>query len=184
MWTLFFAMQLTGVSFWVLDHSDSIAPQPWGTWFLAFVTVAVLIAVLEITYTVLIGQTPGKDLLGVRVESRGGGTRTGDRAMSVQRSATRWLVPGVAIALPLPYAAVALGVIGAPAVFDAERRTLGDRIAGTRVVANNVAVESRAPVNVNVIRFAMEKWLGAVSGDHRVLKTSDPHHTDPAKLAD
>ena len=96
----------------------------------------------------------------------------------------RWLLPGVAVALPVPYAVAALAVLALPALVDRERRTLADRLANTCVVSSQVAVAERQASNVHVVRFAMEKWLGAVSGDHTVLKATDPHAADPPKRGD
>jgi uncharacterized RDD family membrane protein YckC len=70
------------------------------------------------------GQTPGKMLLGVRVVRRDGGGVGGARALG------RWIGYG------LVFATLGLGWI--VALFDAERRGVHDRIAGTRVVRDDV----------------------------------------------
>jgi uncharacterized RDD family membrane protein YckC len=70
------------------------------------------------------GQTPGKMLLGVRVVRREGGDVGGARALG------RWIGYG------LVFATLGLGWI--VALFDAERRGVHDRIAGTRVVRDDV----------------------------------------------
>jgi len=70
------------------------------------------------------GQTPGKMLLGMRVVRRDGGGVGGGRALG------RWMGYG------LVFATLGLGWI--VAVFDAERRGVHDRIAGTRVVRDDL----------------------------------------------
>ena len=111
--------------------SSSVAPEPWGTWFLTVVTFFVCYAAYEIVFVAKTGTTPGKDFMGIEVVD----AVTGERP-TLGQATRRWFLPG--IVQPIPgfwVGGVLTGVWGATAFLDAERRTVHDRLAGTRVVS-------------------------------------------------
>jgi uncharacterized RDD family membrane protein YckC len=111
--------------------SNDVAPQPWGNWFLTTVTFFVCYAAYEIVFVAKAGATPGKDFMGIEVvDATTGGRPTLDQATR------RWLLPG--IVQPIPGAwigAILTGVWGATGFLDPQRRTVHDRLAGTRIVS-------------------------------------------------
>ena len=123
------AVWLTGV-LWLLIVDLLTANAPVALSALTLVAAAatglgvLLHAVYFVGFVSACGQTPGKMLLGVRVVRRDGGGVGGGRALG------RWIGYG------LVFATLGLGWI--VAVFDAERRGVHDRIAGTRVVRDDV----------------------------------------------
>ena len=90
----------------------------------AAAALAVLLhAVYFVGFVAGCGQTPGKMLLGVRVVRRDGRRVGGGRAFA------RWIGYGLVFAT--------LGLGGLVVAFDAERRGIHDRIAGTRVIRDD-----------------------------------------------
>jgi uncharacterized RDD family membrane protein YckC len=166
-WALFFCMQVMGLSFWILDNSERISPRPWGRWFLPTLTVAALSAAADVLYTTKLGQTPGKDLLGIRVHA------VAAQKVSPVRAGLRSLLPALALALPLPFALAGLAIVGLPALVDREQRSLADRLARTRVVPSESARPGGDRSRRNLIPFGMEKWIAGVTGDVRELP--DPY---------
>ncbi len=84
-------------------------------------------AVYYVGFTASRGQTPGKMLIGIRVEME----RTG-QIPGLGSSVLRWVVPGVFVFLP--GISVAAAVIYGWLLFDSRRRGLHDKAARTVVV--------------------------------------------------
>ncbi len=156
LWALF-ALQVIGVTSWV----DSTTG--------AFFTIACLYALLEIVYIAKRGQTPAKEMLKIRVVHP---DQTGPLGWSV--AVTRWIVPGLALALPWWSIPIALVALGLPALFDPQRRTVYDRFAGTLVVPYD-ATEVEGPIKSRkqLIRNAMDRNISAVTGDARLMSDDD-----------
>jgi uncharacterized RDD family membrane protein YckC len=166
-WMLLFVMQILRVSRWVLDHAAEVTPAPWGTWFLACTTVALLFGALRVACAVGHGQSPGMDVLGLRVVAA---DRADRGALGLGRAVTRTVPLVLAVALPPAFAAGALAVIAAPAVLDPARRTLADRLAGTVVLADGDAAHARHVLGTtNVIPLSMEKHVAVVTSDPSLL---------------
>ena len=159
-WWLF-AMQVLGITFWV-DSSATV-----------FVTLAGFYAVLEIVYIALRGQTPAKEVLKIRVVRSEGSGPPGWRVTLV-----RWLLPGLAIALPsvLPWwtAFIALVVLGAPAMLDPQRRTIHDRLAGTVVVPYDAKrIEGPVRTRRQLVRNPMDRTLAAITGRPELMSDDE-----------
>lgn len=128
--TWMFALSVAHVLLHLQLWSGTVAPEPWGTWFLATITFAVLYAVYEIVFVHLTGATPGKDAMNIQVVD----AHTGARPTWGQ-SARRWLLPGMVQPIPGAWIGATLTLCwGATGFLDAQRRTVHDRISGTRVV--------------------------------------------------
>jgi uncharacterized RDD family membrane protein YckC len=124
-WTLAIAHIFIHLQLW----SNEVTPEPWGNWFLTTITFVVCYAAYEIVFVSRTGATPGKDLMGLQVVDAATGGRP-----SANQAARRWFLPG--IVQPIPGAwigAVLTGIWGLTAFVDPERRTVHDRLAGTRV---------------------------------------------------
>ena len=101
--------------------------------------VAVLVAIplawtlaTEVVLTAVKGGSMGKLVLGLRVVRR-----VDRRPVGLATSAVRWSVPGAFVVAPVIGGYVQFGVwlVGIVLLFtDTERRTLGDRLAGTVVL--------------------------------------------------
>ncbi len=155
-WALF-ALQVIGVTSWV----DSTTT--------AFLTIGGLYALLEIVYISKRGQTPAKELLKIRVVHPGVQGPLGWRV-----AWTRWLLPGLALALPWWSVPIGLAVLGLPALFDPQRRTFYDRLAGTMVVPYD-AKEVEGPVKTRqqLIRNPMDRNVGAVANEPKLMSDDD-----------
>jgi uncharacterized RDD family membrane protein YckC len=166
MWTVLFALQVIGVAVWVSEHSETITPAPWGSAFLAIITVAGFYTAMSIVCVAKLGQTPGMDVFGVRVVHD-------DEPPTWSCAAVRSVLPSLAIALPLPYATAVLAALALPAFLGEERATAADRLSRTRVVttARVTAVHGRRR-NHRLIRVGMEKIIAGVTGDASVLRES------------
>jgi uncharacterized RDD family membrane protein YckC len=178
---LLFPLQVTGLSFWVTRYDERVDPRPWGSWFLIFATTCVIAGILEVVFTVASGQTPGKDLLGIRVDALDGSS------VGLGRATGRWVVTGFVFVLP-PIVAIGLLVADAfPSFLGADRRSWADRLAGTRVVSVRGVARGDAS-GTFVVRMGMEKWIAAVTGDLRVLPsrraTSRRDHEDSGATKD
>lgn len=112
------------------DLSDRYQPEPWGRWFVTTVSYVTLWGIYEWAFLVHSkGQTPGKDIMKVRVTSTHGSPE-----ISTAQAIGRWLPLGaVAMATNPLLVIVGLAVTSLPAVRD-DRRTLLDVVARTRVV--------------------------------------------------
>lgn len=179
-WVLF-ALQVMGVSFWVRDYTDEITPAPWGNWFMVLTTIAGLYAILEIVYLAKRGQTPAKELLKIRVAHPG----RDDRSLGWGLALARWVVPGLAMALPLAIGPVVLAVLGLPAAFDPKRRTLWDRLAGTVVVPYDAkVVEGPIRNRRAIVRSVMDRQIAAIAGRPDLMEDDDdphPRHGGPRR---
>jgi uncharacterized RDD family membrane protein YckC len=168
-WALF-ALQVIGITFWVKEYADRITPTGWGGTFMVVTTIAGLYALLELVYVAKRGQTPAKELLKIRVvhPERDGG------ALGWGVAFTRWLVPGLAMALPLYLSPVVLGALGLPALFDPQRRTIHDRLAGTAVVPYD-AKEVEGPIKNRraLIRSGLDRQVAALAGKPELLEGDD-----------
>jgi uncharacterized RDD family membrane protein YckC len=117
--------------FWFMgDLSSRVDPAPWGRGFVPTVFFVVMLGAYEIVFLVHSrGQTPGMDIMKLRVVALDGAPVT------VGRATRRWLVAGLLLFLtPLWLAALGVGATGLPVATGA-RRSLRDLAAGTRVVA-------------------------------------------------
>jgi uncharacterized RDD family membrane protein YckC len=111
--------------------SDDVDPEPWGSAFVPTVAFVVLFLVYEVVYVAYNrGQTPGKELLKVRV------LRYPDNGeVGVGRALVRSLLPvGVWLASPVWLALGLLLVPGTSAPFTERRAAWHDHLAGTAVV--------------------------------------------------
>ena len=133
--------------FWFMDRlSQRVDPEPWGRWFAPTVAFVVIFAVFEVLFLVRNrGQTPGKDVMKIRVVPRRAGGK-----ISVVRAVRRWVLLGVAALVhPIWMAALVLGIVGLPAAMTG-RRSMCDRLAGTVVVHYDRDREdptARRPIN-------------------------------------
>ncbi|MGY6501400.1 MAG: RDD family protein [Acidimicrobiales bacterium] len=128
--TWMFALSVAHIFLHLQLWSGSVNPEPWGTWFLATITFAVLYAAYEIVFVHKAGATPGKDFMNIRVVD----ADTGELPTWGQ-SARRWLLPGMVQPIPGPWIGAVLTLCwGATGFLDDQRRTVHDRISGTRVV--------------------------------------------------
>lgn len=90
----------------------------------------VLLSAYELVYVIRLGQTPGKDLLDIRVTGPDGAPP------SPARAGLRWLPLLAVAAIPDPRASfVLLLAVTAPAALGRARRGTHDLLAGTVVVA-------------------------------------------------
>ena len=153
-----FALQIIGATSWFID-------QIWS----AFLGVAVLYALLEIVYIAKRGQTPAKELFKIKVVRPGH-----EGPLGWSTSLLRWVVPGLALALPWWTIPIALLVLGAPAFFDAQHRTLWDRLAGTIVVPYDAKiVEGPIKQRPRLIRNPMERNIAAVTARPSIISDDD-----------
>jgi uncharacterized RDD family membrane protein YckC len=159
-WVLF-ALQVLSITSWVDSTST------------ALVTIAGLYALLEIVYVAKRGQTPAKEWLKIRVSHPGHRAELGWRV-----AIARWVVPGIALALPfvLPWwsAPLALVILGLPALFDPQRRTVYDRLAGTGVFPYDAKfVEGPIKSRQQLVRNSMDRNIAAVAGEPRLMSDDE-----------
>lgn len=131
--TWMFALSVAHILLHLQLWSDRVAPEPWGSWFLATITFLVLYAAYEIAFISRTGSTPGKDLLGVQVID----SRTGDHP-GLRQAFLRWLPYG--LIHPIPWwwlLALLTGLLGGTGFADTQRRTIPDRLAGTLTVVKH-----------------------------------------------
>jgi uncharacterized RDD family membrane protein YckC len=111
--------------------AEDVDPEPWGTAFVPTVAFVVLFLAYEVVYLVRNqGQTPGKELLKVRVVRHGA-----DGPIGPARALVRSLLP-VLTWLASP-AVLALGLLFAPATsvpWSERRAAWHDHLSGTAVV--------------------------------------------------
>lgn len=115
----------------VIDRlSSRFDPQPWGHAFVATVMYAMVAFVYEVVFVATRGQTPGKDLLDLKVISVATGRHPswGVAILRAVPMAVLRLVPG-----PL-FGTLAEMLLGVSAPFDRRRRALHDFLAGTIVI--------------------------------------------------
>jgi uncharacterized RDD family membrane protein YckC len=129
--TWVFALSVAHIFLHVPKWSNTVDPEPWGTWFLLTITFAVCYAAYEIAFIAKTGATPGKDLMRLKVAD----ATTGERPTWGQAT-RRWFLPGIVQPIPGAWiSGVLTAVWGATALTDPERRSIHDRLAGTRVVS-------------------------------------------------
>ncbi|MDZ7679879.1 MAG: RDD family protein [Acidimicrobiales bacterium] len=128
--TWVFALSIAHVFLHLQLWSQSVAPDPWGTWFLATLTFAACYAAYEITFISRTGATPGKDLMRVRViDHLTGHTPT------LGQATRRWLLPGIVQPIPGPWFGATLTLVwGGTGFANHHHRGVHDHLAGTRVV--------------------------------------------------
>jgi uncharacterized RDD family membrane protein YckC len=116
------------------------SPEPWGVAFVGYVVYVSLFAIYESVYLIRRGQTPGKELLKLRVIDAATGANP-TFGQVVRRSLLTWalrLIPGGYST----FGSAAIAVTGLPALVDSRaRRTLGDLAAGTIVVHYDATIE-------------------------------------------
>lgn len=148
------AVILLGLAPLMSAVSDRVAPAPWGRAFAATVLVAVVATVYEVAFLVARGQTPGKDLFKLRVvdATTGSPPRLGGAIRRTLPFTVLRLVPGAVLG------SVIVVVLGVSAPFDARRRGIHDRIAGTLVERYDADLEEGPPATVD--RAALSRTYG------------------------
>jgi uncharacterized RDD family membrane protein YckC len=128
--TWVFALAIAHIFLHLPLWSGTVAPEPWGTWFLTVITFAVCYAAYEIVFVAKTGATPGKDYMGLAVVDATTGAHP-----TYGQAARRWFLPGIVQPIPGAWVSGVLTLVwGATALVDDERRAVHDRLAGTRVV--------------------------------------------------
>ena len=124
------------------DLTDRYHPSPWGRSFVALIFHIILTAIYEIVFITRRGQTPGKDLLKLRVVCDDNGTLP-----SWRRAALRFAVPGLLRLVPgVALSELAILLSGATVPGSPQQRALHDMVAGTHVVYYDAnKVEGRVP---------------------------------------
>ena len=125
--------------------SDRMAPDPWGRALAATILYTIVASVYEVAFLVVRGQTPGKDLLHLRVVGAGTGEPPGWSA-AIRRTlpfAVLRLVPGVLLGTVIVLA------LGASVPFDPRRRGLHDVLGDTVVVRYDADAEEAEPLRVD-----------------------------------
>jgi uncharacterized RDD family membrane protein YckC len=153
--SLHLTLVLVGLASVIDAASDRWAPDPWGRALVATITYAAITVVYEVVFLAVRGQTPGKDLLDIKVVE----VATLDRPrwwVALVRTlpivALR-LVPGVVAGT---VAVLALGV-SAPA---RRRRGVHDLLAGTMVVYYDAAAMEPESVPEPIDRGALAATYG------------------------
>jgi uncharacterized RDD family membrane protein YckC len=127
---LLFALVVVGIAFWVAPLTDHVHPSPWRDAFVATLTYAALLVVYEVAFVATRGQTPGKDLLKIKVVRIEDG-----RNPTVRQAMQRSLVHAGLSVVPHSWlATLAQFVAGVTAPRSAARRSLADLASGTQVV--------------------------------------------------
>lgn len=130
--TWVFALSIAHIFLHLQLWSDTVAPEPWGHWFLVTLTFAACYAAYEIVFIARTGATPGKDLMQIRVvDHLTGGTP------SLGQATRRWLLPGVVQPIPGGWMGAALTLAwGGTAYSNRDQRAVHDQLAGTRVITS------------------------------------------------
>jgi uncharacterized RDD family membrane protein YckC len=127
---LLFALVVTGLAFWVQPLAEQLDPGPWHRAFVSTLTYAGLFVLYEVVFLAARGQTPGKDVMKIKVIR----VRDGERP-TIGDACTRSVVHATVAVVPNVWvASVAQFVIGLTAPASPMRRTLADLAAGTQVV--------------------------------------------------
>lgn len=129
--TLLWTLVVTHALWFMPELTDRFQPEPWGRSFVATLAFLVLAAIYEAVFVVRNeGQTPGKDLMDLRVV----GPRT-DGRMTVARTLARWSpLAVVPVVRPAWAAVLGVAVMAATVVLGSRWRPVTDAIAGTVVV--------------------------------------------------
>lgn len=132
----FFVVGVSGVVWSLPELAERFDPEPWGRWFVPTLLYIVLHGVHEVVFVAVRGQTPGRDLVNIRVED----ARSGD-LLGPLEAAFRWLpVGGCFLVRPIWAAALGLLALGVTGGLR-DGRNLLDRISGSHVVAYDADVE-------------------------------------------
>ncbi|MGH9187144.1 MAG: RDD family protein [Acidimicrobiales bacterium] len=163
--TVFFvlwALVVLRVLWFMGELSERVDLEPWGRRFVATVTFVVFHAVYEVVFlTRNQGQTPGKDIMNIRVVPLDGG----DDVTAV-RAATRWLVPGVGVLVPPVWLGAMVVCASGVTAAAGRRRAVHDLVAGTMVVP--YARDREDPSSaVGPVRPRRVLWRGAGTLGHR-----------------
>jgi uncharacterized RDD family membrane protein YckC len=127
---LLFAFVVTGIAFWVQPLAEQIDPGPWNRAFVSTLTYAAFFVLYEVVFLAARGQTPGKDVMRIKVIRIQDGERptVGDAFTRSVVHATVAIFPNIWLA-----ALVHFGV-GLTAPASPMRRTIADHAARTQVV--------------------------------------------------
>lgn len=112
------------------DAATAVASSShWGRALAPLLAYVVALAVYEVAFLSWSdGQTPGKDLMDVRVV-----TARNHGAVGPGRALRRWAAVGPALLFPLPWC-VSFAVVGTALSAVGPRRSLPDLVAGTEVI--------------------------------------------------
>lgn len=126
------------VLWFMREAADRYAPAPWGRAFAPLCAYLALYAAYEAVFLHWNrGQTPGRQLLGIRVvDARDGSDPSTGRVLA------RWLVPALALVVrPLWAGPLLLALTAVSLPFGTRRRAVHDLIAGTTVVREQPATD-------------------------------------------
>lgn len=164
---LTFALAVTALFFVMAPLTEVLDVGPWGTALAPTLLFVVVAAVYETVFVAQRGQTPGKDLLGLRI------THTAD-AVDVVPTAVASLARAGLVTMPflLPHPVlVTLGLVVLAAPVVVGRPGLHDLLTGTHVEAYDadavegpIADDSAAGVEA---RYGPRSWWGALTRDLR-----------------
>lgn len=131
MLTVLWVLVVLRVLWFVPGLTARFEPEPWGRAFVATAAFVVLAAIYEAVFVSRSsGQTPGKDIMNIRVVGPGE-----DGAVGAVRALGRAL-PALAVPVIRPiWAAVAVLAISGLTVAGPGRRSIVDALAGTTVVS-------------------------------------------------
>ena len=161
---LTFALAVTVLFAVMRPLSDALDIGPWGTSFAPTLLFGIVAVLYETAFVCLRGQTPGKDLLNLRV------TRTDDTIPTRETALGRSIV----LTLPLLAPDPAIGVIvvlaiAAPVAFGSAG--LHERIARTMVSAYDADAEEPAlpgvPPDAIEERYGPRSWWRALTKETR-----------------
>lgn len=170
---LTFALVLL-VFVWFLDGlSETLDPAPWGRGFVALLLYIIVSTAYEVVFVSQRGQTPGKDVMKLKVIHDASGTHPTVNVALVRSLplALLRLVPGAGIGT------LATFVVGASAPVAHRKRALHDLLAGTSVVVYDSDEEEdgpgRYPARARVSRsYGPRTWWHAI-GDHLDRRADD-----------
>lgn len=159
------AFTVVGLFWFVNDASQSVDPRPWGNDFVPLIIFIVMSIGYEVLFITKRGQTPGKDVMKIRVARVADGENPTVVQALVRSSVTAVfrLVPGAIMLVGNLVAVLA----GATAPFTLRRRALHDLAAGTMVVFYDAnLVEGPVPkVNRPSLTDALTAKTRAVAGE-------------------
>jgi len=125
------ALVLVGGAALVDAAADRWSPEPWGRSFVPTLVYAVIFAVYETAFVAVRGQTPGMDLVDLKVVVPATGEHPGWRRALLRTLPMIGLriVPGALLGT------LAMLGVGASIPLDRQRRGLHDLLVGTTVIA-------------------------------------------------
>jgi uncharacterized RDD family membrane protein YckC len=156
------AVVLIGLAPLMSAVSERLAPEPWGGAFAATILYCVVATVYEVTFLAVRGQTPGKDLLNLRVIDASTGEPPSWRSAFVRTLpfTVLRLVPGLVLGTAV------VGVMGVTTPWDPRNRGVHDIIAGTIVV--DYDADADADETVEPIRRVDREDLARVYGPRSI----------------